>query len=642
MIEKTSTYEYKRRIDLIRHSIYANILSSGDTYKLSFYRIINRICILVQLPICFLIYEDEGNKYVKSDKILTHDDEFFKKLHESESIAKHSYKKTDISIAKNNSSGELFRIFETKYYVMVFYPNHNSIVEPNFINFDSVKSPSAANETISCAKDYIYYCIRDVFSVENTSNHTLSDRISELVEESINAVNRVTHKYKRLKAPKSTEYKIDENKIFSSIYQKHRDSILLSSKIIESKSQPKSKSSIPNIILYYRDYRRIRKNNALRSNKYNHNIKILICDEQKKDWLKSLNQIIKNPLPDASPQSIKLNKNHYLHYVYDVENDCPKVSMETYISAIEAYSLFRNILMGNHIVSVGSESNLTGPDAIIKIIGEYFGDSTVSFADSVFNNKTVYFRKIFEGGGLDRVGFDNESNMLMNDKVRIVAAHYLLSDMVDSEHSSSSKNSLYVMLLPVQVSGTEWGVIGNVVSINVERSYNDKAVWDHIYFLFESVAISIEKELRGSLRSSYIYELINSFSGKKNENESDEEKYPTLGGSVGRMILLEKDSADKVLKDINTDNQELRYVYPFPSIDFSLHPVDSSQKESSNYLPDYSIKIKYNNDKSHFDYDHRVREYIAIGLKYSINNRITVKTRQAISDLKSAGVEVES
>ena len=285
---------------------------------------------------------------------------------------------------------------------------------------------------------------------------------------------------------------------------------------------------------------------------------------------------------------------------------------------------------------------MTGPDAIIRIIGEYFGDSAVSFADSVFNNKTVYFRKIFEGGGLDRIGRPNESNTQINDKVRIVAAHYLLSDMVDSDHSSSSKNSLYVMLLPVQVSGTEWGVIGNVVSIDTEKSYNDKAVWDHIYFLFESIAISIEKELRASLRSSYIYELINSFSGNNNENKPDEEKYPTLGGSLGRMILLEKDSADKVLKNINIDNQELRYVYPFPSIDFSLRPVDSSIKEASNYLPDYTIKIKYNNDKSHFDYDHRVREHIAIDLKHSIYNRITVKTRQAIADLKSVGVEVES
>ena len=59
-MNKLTRAGFNKRITLIKSDIFRDFTSSDDYEKLSFYQVLNRIVILIQYSVCFVLYKKGG------------------------------------------------------------------------------------------------------------------------------------------------------------------------------------------------------------------------------------------------------------------------------------------------------------------------------------------------------------------------------------------------------------------------------------------------------------------------------------------------------------------------------------------------------------------------------------------------------
>lgn len=499
--------ELDNRIAIIKSSIYDIFFTSNDPKTISFTVILNRILILVQKPITFVIYKknEKGNyvRYFNFIKDGWHRTEFLNALKKFEE---------DILYADY-----LFPIYSKKYKLAVFKIDRNEYKneEDRKSEFKYVKNKFSTVDLkdyliLDKDKDYIRYMILSIFKGEYSEYFvsTAEKSIDSLSEDFYGNEIKNTNKnifYKndyfsldnfyveKLKIRKSIDESI--NKTFIKIKE--------STKIVNSLCLDYSKNNeslgLANILFFVRDYSDLDFSKDLISLKkrrvethkkfdgYDYTVRVCIPDSQREEIQKYFSESFES----------KFNNDEIIKFYKKRDRNIKNVLDKWFWS--EFYK-----------DKTPNKENFT--KNIIDILSSDLGKYARSFTDPCFQNGLVHFRLPFENGGFDRAGiFKEELDITemeqihperLGDAKRIVISYYLFQGM----RKISKEEELSIVMIPIELNGRIFGVTTHIL-VNKYYAYS-KVIhsgdsWQSMYYLYSGIGNRIERNIRKSLKASF-------------------------------------------------------------------------------------------------------------------------------------------
>ncbi|MEP2942698.1 MAG: hypothetical protein ABJO72_02760 [Hyphomicrobiales bacterium] len=231
-------------------------------------------------------------------------------------------------------------------------------------------------------------------------------------------------------------------------------------------------------------------------------------------------------------------KRKFPGYQYDVQFLMPKkqeVELKNFFSWLQADgndkkltaysddSLGRKYLRQRKILNdefFNILRSVEGPRKILDIYTSRIGPRARSFTDPIFETGLIDFREVFEDGGLTRVpGLKNlkspgelSEHPDIQDGLRIVAAHYVFTQMARQAFGKNGTGRVKMILLPVMERGVVWGVSGHFYHANKSESFPiyDSQVWQAVFHLSIYVRSIIRKSSSDLLWADFSHLIVNS------------------------------------------------------------------------------------------------------------------------------------
>jgi hypothetical protein len=470
--------ELNNRVAVIKTAIYDETFKSDNVKFLPFSVILNKIIILVQKNITFVLYKKVGNEFVRYYNFM---------------LDKVSNSKFETVL---NEEEEKEKFFETlfkmpsindDYFLAVFYVRRTI----NDISFDHISSID---------ENYISVLLNNLFDAK------YSYRYKQVITKSIDVYKDFSTN-KEINFPFSDGYfsflknemknKIESgiNEQINKVFNKINDSTkIINSLILDDGDE--HYSLLSNIIFFVKDYTNIKKSDTedrfylekrwhIDSNEfaYDYNLRMVIPQKQIEE-IKSFFRFF----------DLKEAKNN------------PKFKSFSELSDSN-YKVLANQL------DTWFWSNLKNDREnflceIITILSTPLGKYSRSIADPVFQTGLTHFRHPFQDTGLFRSGvmeseLENlfDLNQIHEDKLidckRIVICYYLFSNMY-----KNYSEKLTVVMNPIEINGSVFAVTLHMVehTEDVNKSpLND--YWKAVFYFYYSIVKRIERHLRKNLKT---------------------------------------------------------------------------------------------------------------------------------------------
>jgi hypothetical protein len=439
-----------RQIDTVADSVYGLFFSADDPTKVSFYDILNRIMLLLQAPVTFVL----GKVPLDTQKI---------NKRECINFNKHSFHQEKVEQALEDAivANTFFKVFGTEYRLLVLLAidhNNKGSNDPEY-GFKAVWDYPD--------KDYgvLYYKLSKVLDengnlyrkrfgdsfafllkkVLDNCKDTLPNPTNNPIDEKDRVAYKIWHtKFLKSLAIDQSGYKLKHDGVIDKAYKKSKSALLHL-----SESNKFSETSLPNFIFFLRDYsenkaRCKREENGVLYEGYPYGLRILVCSEQQQDIENYLFSIRDNE--EARKWYLDSNFNHEDSLIYKP-------------IAEQVHKIFWNYL--------NEKDRVNGIDKIIEALTSSFGEKAYSMADPVFVGGITHFRNPSVHGGihralpLDKRGihckYEKLPESTQKDLLRIVITHYLFLGM-----TGKNVGDFVVMLCPIEVGGRIIGVSGYV------------------------------------------------------------------------------------------------------------------------------------------------------------------------------------
>lgn len=526
-----------RHIDAVAGSIFGIFFSADTIEKISFHDILNRVMLLVQAPILFILCKKEHG-VIKEKYHFSRDT-----LHEpeiSECIDK------AIHGENHDDSKYLFNLFDSDYYMIVIYsygqntrPTEDAGQEYQFIPLPNDAS-TLPSHTLLIKK------LQRIFD-----GKLYSSRFGDVV---LSQLNQVLEKYDYIKDNDTNskckkgctsyfdDYKLWHNKFIRSL---ERDATLLriprddiiGSGVID-KVYIKSRfglllgaadeiPELPNFLLFMRNYSgTVRR----RGEKFSHNyeIRIIVCSQQEKDFRRYFESLSR--MPDKQGM-----------YIESFEENNSYIEL-----AKQANDKFWSLIENR------KENGISGHDILLNIIRKPFIDESYSVSDPVFRTGIINFRNPSINGGLHRAykidnnfrGFDRLDKSIQDSILRIVAVHYIFRGM-----TTRKNKDMRIMLCPVELHSRILAVVGYVTT-SADAHYSDSddisdldiktfsENWRNSYHTFIDLYVRLKRNMRSFLWQLYIQMVSQVCAYSINECADADELEDVESVINQRLILL--------------------------------------------------------------------------------------------------------
>lgn len=526
--------EMDRRIGLIVASLFSCFLTTDDSDNVTFRHILNRIMILLQMQLTFVIMDKKNDGFHENHRF----NNFSRDFKNISKIAN-----AINSNIKENPNYHPFPIFGTEYYLLaigigrekgnnVFYQIYqckefeiktntdlaayllSKILDINSYNAYGDKfKEKIKQKTIEYMR--INTECRQKQNGPDAINYNSSDDLDDSDESS--ATREIYDGFKtRLCHNRNPDLlkDIKKNGFLDRVFTKVKKNLNTIAQI-SSPDSDKNNNHIPaNYIFFMRDwvvpndYSRHKIGEEKRG--YPYQVRIPICESQEDDIAKFFKELRKQE-PDYG-------------YSKDVEKHCKAHSnLITLAKTLDKY--FWDTLRHDE----------TYIDEFIDIIKESFGETTRSVSDLVFEHGVIHFRKPFQDGGISRSfpGIEKQKypsslaelevrlndyeiddfNAISKDLKRLVINFYLYRGMTAHINGSRENHELGIMLVPVEVGGRILFVVGYFTSLytgrqdpNVKESEqttidlkSNILSWNANYHIFSDVNSRLKKELRTNM-----------------------------------------------------------------------------------------------------------------------------------------------
>lgn len=545
-----------RQVALTVEAIWAGLHAGPDPQSVSFRHIMNRIMILVQNPITFILFCEQANG----------------KLSRQYTFNKHPRHHRDINaqgdVAKKS---EMFRLFGTSYYLLVLWaaaPYEFKIISPS--NTGLPKKPKAEDivlyklARITDAASYEFYA--QFFSLVQRSLEDCKDWPQAEPAKLPLRLSQSSRDYENFFTAlqsNTTQYHLDGYGVVDRVYRKIKKGI----ESISSRAGALDGFRLTNFILFIRDY--AVPEGYIRHASYSYHLQILICSSQRADLKEFFGKHMKGNRA-AQKKAVKKEKRLREHEI-----------KKPYYKKLarDAAKRFFEIL-----------NRPTGDEDLLKILEAPFGPAARSMADPVFDGVT-FFRDPFTEGGLTRcfpesedASFSDLSLERQDDVLRITICRHLFEAMVDpipeavstennrplqngQAFSSSLIDRLQIMLNPVELGGRVWCVIGHLTrSIEPEQELSDAktinllaSYWLQNYHIYQTINERAKKNLR-----VYMSQLYEATVG----NIYQEETLKFLG---------QRTKSAKVESAVNERLEGLSCLFPYDVVQVELEPKGAGE-----------------------------------------------------------------
>ncbi|MEE9363085.1 MAG: hypothetical protein V3U92_10860 [Cellulophaga sp.] len=483
--------DFKKRVNIIKNDILKGFIESDDYKTVSFYQVLNRLIILAQSNICFILYK----------KLVHKDHEEYTKYYEflqdssSDGIADNNSK-----IIENDLEKYLFNIHGSIYYIAVFRITKSLNNDSVKVDFIKIIDENKLGEKIYYLDDYISLCCRYVL-MDNDKGKS-DGRYKELIVNSIKDLKKESFGGKPIVPIGSIRINFTENNIlkefnqtrvgsdrnndnyislevnrsFNYVYRKIKKAVLF----IDNKN-----NYSPNIFFNIRNYN-IKKNRNIKEgifSGYDYNINYIVPIEQEKDLQFFLKEVLNNK------KNIISRQNRYSDYIFGNNKK----------EALEIDNKFWEIL-----------EKKDGKEKLISCMREKFSNYARSSTDRVYSDGLLTFYMPFEIGGLRRISGSKES-----DKLKVVMLYYFsliaLNIQEERKLGIGKNQNIALIIYPIMINNTVWATLSHFIVMNdTDNSFKNNSLWfDNYHYL--SVAIRAERLLRMEIKNIYLTWLGNMY-----------------------------------------------------------------------------------------------------------------------------------
>ena len=490
-----------RQISLTVEAIWAGLHAGPDPQSVSFRHILNRIMILAQSPITFILF------FGKPDGSL---------------IRQYTFNKHPRHQDKINAQGEaanksqMFQLFGTNYHLLVLnaaapyafaiIPPPNDVLPKTPRMLDIVRLKLARITDVESYEFYGHFNSLVLHSLEackDWSPPAATERPPRISDQSSDG--KIFFQALR---NNTTQYRLDGYGVVDRVYRKIKKGI----ESISSGNGASNAANLTNFVLFVRDY--AVPENYSRHDSYNYRLRMLICSSQRYDLKAFFSSHMKG-------NRAALRK---------------AVSMEKDLREREIKEPFYKQMARDAAISfLKILDKKDGDEELLKILETPFGVAARSMADPVFDGVT-FFRDPFTDGGLARcfpehegMAFSELSSEQQTDVLRITICRHLFEAMAarlpekmvtksrrsDARNLDSRKDNsidrLQIMLNPVELGGRVWCVIGHLTrSIEPDREIVDgktisllASYWLQNYHIYQTINERAKKNLRVYMSQLY-------------------------------------------------------------------------------------------------------------------------------------------
>lgn len=460
--------QLNRRIDLICQSIVGGLLSGNDPEKVSFRHILNRVMLLIQQPLFFIIYFEnqdstfsEHYRSVKNHKDKGKIDKFTKLVTDKDGSVKD----------RKKEKSKLIKLFGSSYYLLPIFVGKKTNKEYEFRSIENIYNrkwdgkidPSISPKTI---EHILSYLLSNVFHYENYESY--GSEFRRLLKLSIEKCRNKTpeeSKNDELAPPditphipnpdvrkevfkKFNELMLSNNNLFlvlpkngylDAVFKKNKSNLKHLSKFVRNNTNKDGKIEdedvAANYIVFIRDYavdagyKRNFNQTDIDDYGKNYRIRMALCDEQKEDMRNHFKRLRKKY--DSHEEIID--------YVSSLKDEYKAVGSPVRKMAESLDKWFWTEFKKGNLKEDASESEIkefeNSIDEFINIMGSYFSTHARASADPVFDG-LIYFRQQFSDGGIERC-FPNTNPI--DGKPDIIYSS--LDDVLKMEQDEKEKNS---------------------------------------------------------------------------------------------------------------------------------------------------------------------------------------------------------
>jgi hypothetical protein len=534
--------ELDRRVQLVASSVIGSFLSGDDPRTISFRHVINRVMVLTQMPMCFVLFKKESGILIEGVTF----------SHSSRNKAE--VRKCIDAVSKDDSERDLFRLFGLDFYLLIISvgKQKGDYLFETLHPLPEIQSgeeyiPKTARELAAYqlkrifeVNQYASYgayfkekllqpCLDDAWNFSNqdkevdptklvkiSNESTIEDSITvserkdilEELEENLNT---------RLMSNKDVDVAVGLvgngyfDRIFKKIHKNLNEVSAMGDDLLPAGSLP------ANYVIFLRDYAKgheYRRHFGL----CNYRLRIALCDHQKEEFVTRLKNLY-------DTYQTKTEKERFQYSATLDQRYAPEGLAEL------AEDLDREFW--RRLCETTEEG--TNFSEFVKIMEGYFGDQSRSIADAVFDDGILFFRRPFADGGIGRcfestaigsnAGYPKTFAEVENnptkwrgigtDLIRLVIGYYWYQGMV--HHGGDHDDyELGIMLSPVEVGNRIWCVVGyftNLYRVKVDSKTGrelgvlnlqaNTTAWNKNFHIFQEVNVRVKRELRHSLANCY-------------------------------------------------------------------------------------------------------------------------------------------
>ena len=554
----------RRQVILGIESIFSAVYSGPSLNTLSFTHILNRVMMLVQLPLTFVVVKREGDGAYA---------EYFRTNH-------HKRHQSAIDRARDDAQpSQYFPIWhsdsdekEDKFYLLVLKADKSyefkqlSRVDKVENSMNSWEIGSYKLSLIFDRSNYNHYrgfidevltTIRKTKIVDDSKSDDLksNDAHDGAIREKIKAEfdrnllsNKGSFLYKDLR----------KNGVLDKVFQK------IARNISDVNSdRGRDSKGLTNFLLFVRDYHNTPAG-PWRHNSYDYSLRILLCDSQREEVRKFLRQ-----LRDEK----KVRRDRYMEELAEIEGGPKSLATE----------------IDEHFWAV-LETGDAGEDKLLNILGGYLGKNVRSMADPVFDGLSFYRQPFANDGGIARCFPPNSTlpksirelqpdSESVADLLRVVLCQYLFDYMAAPQKGDDpAKLQLQIMLNPIEVGGRVWGVVAYATrshnpgeQLRTERDLESyDSYWSKNYHIYRDVNERMKKNLRSYMNAFYENFVAGLF-----------------GDWMKSLVTQRNGTLVQVQNNLNHQLGLLACVFPYDVVKVELKKVDEDRPVPSSSVREW-------------------------------------------------------
>ena len=476
-----------RHVTLGVEAIFSAIYTGPGDDTISFYHLGNRIMMVMQVPMTFVVIKYVND--VPAEYYRTNHHPIHKKI-------------VDKSIVKaiSNPDRYFFNVWHraddtspiSKYYLVALRADSSYRFEPMAVHKKvgpSIDVWTAASYKLGEILDgnrYLKYGDAFLLKLPRTLDGLERHERERLSTHAIGCAagidEEVKNYFDNALLKNSTRYDLSEHGVLDKVFQKIERNISR----IGSRSHTTSAPKLTNFLLFSRDYFCDHGKSWRHGGNYNYNIRILLCSKQRAEIASYFEWMGSNRLLCESSFASQIDKTQ---------------------SKLGATNILREIndLFWGYIEDGRIQE-------LLVILSAYFSKYARSMADPVFEGASFYSAPFSNDLGLRRVFHDEkipntlrdleENDIRVNDMLRVITCHYVMQGFVLGNDDPESM--LQVMLNPIEVGGKVWAVAAFVTK---NRSFGSKlqipnnlanyeSVWSKNYHIYRDINERFKKNLR--------------------------------------------------------------------------------------------------------------------------------------------------